>query len=404
MREIEKLIAQAQYRSSESTRERIRSHIDEAWQNHMPGQAGASVPRGGGRSIISRSSKLAIAALLLLVTGLFISLLNKSAHPAYAIEDTARALENIRYFHFRFVTASGNPDREAWVEYDPNDSIKNVRVDFHNYDAVMVWSENATQYWRRKMNQLRIFDDREYTDKILFFVRRYDPKQAIGYLQKKEGVRIDVRQPFDGADPITVTVTYEPNTFVIGSPKLGMRELFHIDPSTKLVTAVEVHYLHEGRYLETGVWEYIDYNQPFEPSIFDLRSEAPHDVSCSDTTAIDMGVEQDQLSNDDVAVEVVREFLDAWVSRDYDRAAKIHGYMDPEEQNNVHRMLREKDLTRVLSIGTPTSPQRPAAGGLLVPCVVEFEKDGRIESEHIEFRVSEGAKGRWRIRDHHTGA
>ena len=309
----------------------------------------------------------------------------------------------MRFFHFQYVADSNGPDREAWIEYDPNGIIRNVRVNFYGIKATMVWSPRSTQYWRWESEEFLIFEDLEYTDKILFFVQRYDPRQAIGYLQQRAeqgGIQVDIGPSDRNTDPITVTVTYDPNTFVIGVPRPGMRELFHIDPSTKLITQVEVQAFQEDRYVDKGRWDYVDYNRPFEPGIFNLRSEVPADVNCSDTTGILMGIEQGWLSEEEIAVKVVREFLDAWASEDYDRAIQIHGYTSARQAKSIRdRLLQRRNVMRVLSIGPAVIPERPLRG-LLTPCTIEYEEDGEVKTGSLELRVSEGSRGRWRIRDH----
>jgi hypothetical protein len=266
----------------------------------------------------------------------------------------------------------------------------------------MVWSQGITQYWRWDSNELSIFDDQEYTDKVLFFVRRYDPRQAIGYLQERAqegGIQMEISPSADGTAPITVTVTYDPNTYMIDKPKPCMRELFSIDPASRLIRRVQVETLTDGRYVSAGVYEYLDYNQPFAPGLFDLKREAPANVNYSDTTGIAMGIEQGSLSNAEVAVKVVREFLDAWAAKDYARAAQVHGYMATGEAQSLRdKVLRSKDILRVLSLDSPVVPELSLTG-LLVPCAVEYEENGTTRTGRFEFRVSKSSQNRWRIRD-----
>ncbi len=400
-KDIEDLVAQVRYRGSVRARERIHSRIAEAWPYRTTGEADTTVRSYLGRTTMSRWPKVACIALALVVGGMWLSLLNESTGPAYALEQTADAVRDMRFFHFRYLAGSDWPDREAWIEYDPNGLIRNVRVNFYGIKATMVWSPRGTQHWAWESEEFLIFDDQEYTDKILFFVQRYDPRQAIAYLQQRAeqgGIQVDIGPSDRSTDPITVTVTYDPNTFVIGAPKPRMRELFHIDPSTKLVTQVEVHAFQEGRYVDKGLWDYVDYNRPFEPGIFDLRSEVPADVNCSDTTGIPMGVEQGQLSDEEIAVKVVREFLGAWASKDYDRAIQIHGYTAAREAKSIrNKLLQRKNVMQVLSVGPPVVPERPLRG-LLTPCTIEYEEDGEVKTGSLELRVSEGSRGRWRIR------
>ncbi len=280
-REIEGLIAQVQYRNQSVIRARVHRRLEELWQRHA--KTGAHPGRTLEASRMVKVRPVAFAAAVLIVLGVLGGLLHRSASPAYALEQTIAAVKDIRYFHFQF-TGPEKLDKEAWIEYDPEGSLQNVRVNFHTRDnnSAMVWSQGITQYWSQHSNQLSIFDDQEYTDKVLFFVRRYDPKQAIGYLQERAqegGIHVEISQSANDTDPITVTVTYDPNTFLIDKPKPRMREFFSIDPASKLIRRVQVETLAEGRYVNSGVYEYMDYNQPFKPGLFDLKREAPADVN-----------------------------------------------------------------------------------------------------------------------------
>lgn len=121
-------------------------------------------------------------------------------------------------------------------------------------------------------------------------------------------------------------------------------------------------------------------------------------MNISDTTEIPMGIEQGQLSDEEVAVEVVREFVEAWAARDYERATQIHGYVAFGEARSIRdNLLRKKTILRVISVGPPVLPEPPLAG-LCVPCEIEYEEDGRTRTGPLEFRASERSRGRWCIR------
>ena len=388
--DIEGLIAQARYKGNAAVRERIQRHLADLWRGHGPAGAG----------VMTLVSRVAIAASVVVTIAILSVLLGRSGGPVYALDQTLDAVRGIRYFHFQLGESRDQPNREAWVEYDPNGSIRNVRVNYYDMNTVTVWSDGVSQYWWRDSNNLSIYEDSEYTEKILYFVRRHDPRQAITYLQERGregGIRVEINQSDDDADPITVTVTYDPNTYLIGKPMPGMRELYRIDPTTKWITRVEIERLEQDRYLRAGVWEYVDYNRPFDPNTFDLKAEAGADVKVSDTTGIAMGVEQGTLSDEEVAVQLVREFLDAWVAKDYDEASRIYGFMAAGPRDSFLTFLLRKSILRVISLG-PAVRTDPPLRGLYVPCEVEYEEDGREATMHLRAHVSRYAESRWCIR------
>jgi len=399
-KKMEDRVAEARYSGSDSVHRRIRSHLDEAWQRHL-GHHGILVRLGIGGNAVARLSKVAFAALLLAFAAVWIVQIDRTTGSAYALQQTADAVGKIRYFHFQFVARPKEPAREAWIEYDPNDVIRNVRVNFYDQNSVMVWSEQATQYWKQDSHEMWVFRDDEYTEKILYFVQRHDPRQAIAYLQERAehgGIRVDITQPQASTDPIIVTIEYDPNTYLIGKAQPRMREFYRIDPLTKLITSMDVEAFVDGRYMDKGTWEYIDYNRPFDSKTFDLKAEVPADANWSDTTGVVMGIEQGRLSDEEVAVQLVREFLNAWVAKDYDKAAQIYGYAAMGETKGLARMLSRRNVVQVVSIGPPVRAEEPLRG-LFVPGEVEFEENGRKAAMHFNMQVSQYSRGYWRIRD-----
>jgi len=398
---IEERIAQVRYISNASARERIRRRLDDLWRRHQPAGTGTRTRSIFGGTTRARLSGMALAASVIVVTGLLIGLLSKSTGHAYALDQTLDAVKDIRYFHFRYLKGSDRPAKEAWVEYDPNGYIRNVRVNYYDMNTVTVWSDGISQYWWRDRKELCIWEDSEYTDKILFFVRRYNPRQAIAYLQERAregGIRVDIDQPEGDAESVTVTVAYDPNTFLIGKPAPRARELFRIDPATKWITRVEIETFQQDRFVRDGAWEYVDYNRPFDPNTFDLKAEAGADVNVSDTTGIAMGIEQGGLSDEEVATQLVREFLDAWAAKDYDKAAQLHGYAAAGETNSLAALLSKKNILQVVSLGPPVRAEQPPRG-LFVPGEVEYEENGQKAVMHLRTHVSQYSEGRWRIRD-----
>lgn len=389
--DIEGLIARVWYRGDAAARERIQGRLDDAWRRRTP------VPT----RMTAALSRVAMAASVVLAIGVLGVLLTRSGGPVYALDQTLDAIRDIRFFHFRLLTGSDRPNREAWVEYDPNGSIRNVRVNYYDSNAVAVWSDGITQYWSPDIGELAIFEDSEYTDKILYFVGRHDPRQAITYLEERgrdAGIDVSIDQPKGVDDPVTVTVVYEPNTYLIGKPMPRMRELFRIDPVTKWITRVEVERLDQDRYLPAGVWEYVDYNRPFDPGTFDLKTEAGAEVKVCDTTGIDMGVGQGGLSDEEVAVRLVQDYLDAWAAKDYDSAAKLFRYISLRVKDDMVKMLGRKDFQRVVSLGSPVRAEPPVLGWY-VPAEVEYEENGHRTVVTFRVHVSPYAEGRWCIRD-----
>jgi hypothetical protein len=353
--------------------------------------------------------KLVTAAAVILIAAIGISLLQNSSTTAYAVEQTIEVGQGVRYLHFYYYTSLGSstPDKEAWLEYDDSRQIKNIRVNWYDQpsgDLAAVWKEGRTQYWTKKAKTLKFFEDEIYTQKFVVFAKRYDPTRTVENLydlQRKGDVEIEVKEPANRTYPIILTGTYLPNTFITEGTSPQMREIVFVDQVTKLVTSIELYELEDGKYVACGLWKYPDYDTLFEPGIFDLESEAPADVKRLDLMTLDIGLEQTDLTKKEIAVKVVRSFLQALIAKDYDRAIKIYGYEDPDEKEGLLERFEKLNIVRIISIDDPITPRLDAGGQLEVPCKVELEEDGRIIEWQIEGVFAQrviGHANRWCVK------
>jgi hypothetical protein len=353
-------------------------------------------------------AKLVTAAAVILIAAIGISLLQNSATTAYAIEQTIEAGQDMRYLHFYFSSLDSNTTfKEAWLEYDDSGQIKNIRVNWYNQlsgDMVAVWKEGGTQYWTKKKKTLKFFEDEIYTKKFVGFAKRYDPTRTVENLydlERKGDVEIEIQESPDKTKPIILTCTWLPNTFITEGTSPQMREIVFVDQVTKLVTSIELYELVDDKYVGLGCWKYPDYDTLFEPGIFDLEEEAPADVKRLDLMTLDIGLEQTDLTKKEIAVKVVRSFLQALITKDYDRAIKIYGYEDPDEKEGLRKRLEKLNIVRIISVDDPISPRMDSSGKLEVPCKVELEEDGQIIEWQIEGVFTQrviGHPNRWCVK------
>jgi len=358
----------------------------------------------------SRITKLTIAAALLIAAVVTITFIDKSASLAYAFEQTMTAVEGMRYFHFKqFVY---QPDRclgkEAWVEYGPTGTVKNLRFDVYDVcdnsnnkgkiSQSVVWKEGKTECWTRGGN-LKFLEDEGYSAKILFFASRYNPKGALEYLEslEKEGkVKIQIEEPTTSHDDILVTAIYKPNTYLLQRQMPAMKDVYHIDNVSRLVKAVEAFHLEPNSTELLAEWQYCDYNQPFAPELLDLNKEAPSDVNRIDMMAMDIGIEQGDLSDSAIAVEVASQFLDALVNEDYTLAGKLVNGEMTEQQ--VRQEFGNSHILQVISIGEPKTDQYMR---WIVPVKIMVEKDGKTIEQEFTLKSGKvlGHPTRWAVQE-----
>jgi hypothetical protein len=394
-RRIEKLIANHRLAAQAETHDRILGSLLDTWRQHQGRRSARQRPALWEILMRKRITKLGLAAAAILVAVLLVSLLTTSSTPAYALEQTIEATRNMRWFHFQWFGGTDSaPGKEAWVERGDSGEVRSVRVNFHEPPQTQVWRQGSTQIWDQGRHRLELCEDDMLTARMIRFAERYDPRGAVEYLRRLEAkgdVRIEIRQSKDGISPVTVTVTYEPNTFLVDRPSPPTRELFSVDPQSKLIQSVEIHTSKDGVYSPRGHWRYCDYNQPFEPGLFNLEDEVPPEVArinVNQATA-GLGVERGGLTKDETAIKVVREFLEALIAKDYDTAVRIVGiwHTEPERKAALRRQLENWHVVRIVSMDAPLPPPPMAGPGTLqVPCTVEVQKEGQaVEVQRCTF-------------------
>lgn len=394
-RSIEKLVVNLHHPADAGTHDRILGHLLDTWRQHQ--EQRSAQPRPAFREILMEKpiTKWSLAAAAVLVGAVLVALLNTSSTPAYALEQTIEATRNMRWFHLKYSPARADDklQREAWVERGDAGEVCRVRVNFYEQHETQVWRRGCTQIWNEGRHRLELCEDDALTARMIRFADRYDPKGALEHLGRMaaEGrVRIEVQQSSDGVSPNVVTGTYEPNTYLLDRPSPPVREQFFVDPQSKLIQSIEMYLLKDGVSSPAGVWQYCDYNQPFEPAIFDLENEAPPEVTrinVNEATA-GLGVERGTLTREEIAVKVAREFFEALIAKDYDTAVRIFGtwHTEPERKAALRRQCENWNVVRIVSIGTPPPPPPMTGPGTLrVPCTIEVQKEGQaVEVQHAE--------------------
>jgi len=358
----------------------------------------------------SRITKIAAAAVIIVAVALSITVLEQSVTPAYAIEQTVEAYQGIRYLYFYYYPCTIDKlGKEAWIQYDANGNIKNIRVNLYNREGKNkhleeVWREGKTFLWRSYQNTLEIDESTVYTPMMLDFAEGYDPKQAVEYLYKdqQEGrCQIDIEEGVREDEPIRITGRYLQGKYLTSQRDHlpPIRDVLVVDPKTKLVTRIEVYKVLEDRIELHGVYK--DYNyQPFDPNIFDIEKEVPDDAIITiDYYTEDvntLGLEQGTLTREQVAHAVTREFFNALISKDYEKAGQLFGGMLGDE---VEQRFGELNVVRLVSIGDRVKAQ----GGFpsYYPCVVEIEENGKLSQWQPKVyigKVPPNHMNRWKIK------
>ena len=356
----------------------------------------SAIVRPNRRRIIMRNriTKLAVAAVIILIAVFGITLLDHSASSVYAIEQTIKAYDGIRYLHTYYYSCTAHKiPKEAWIQYDENGDIENIRGNLYNVAGEnnhieMVWNEGATLIWKSYQNTFEIDESGDYTPVMLGFANGIDPKKAVesAYRKQEKGrCQIEIEEGSNDNEPIKITARYPLGKYSIVKSLPEMHDVLVVDKKTKLVIRKEVYKVVEDRIELWGVYKDYD-NQPFDPNIFDIEKEIPDDairiVHYNVDDVNEVGIDEGSLSPEEAHHVVIEEFFNALIAKDYNKAGLLFGGMPPDE---VELEFGRFNVMRLVSIG-----DRVKRGDGLpshYPCVVEIKENGNLSQWEPKVRV-----------------
>ena len=328
------------------------------------------------RLIMNRFTKLAAAAVIIIAVVLSVTLFDKTIPRAYALEQTIQASHSVRYLHIQSFVSPDQEPGKTWVEFDEMGQVKNVRIDLPEWAGggdgpkLIVWKENKAQLWMKKKKSLVTIKDKTVAAQMVKMVEQLDPKLAVERLQTKEEqgkIKLEIEEPKDKAEPIIVTATS-----IEKDDSPFQRMVLFIDQATKLVISVELYVLQGEQYQKAITLEYYDYNQPIDPKMFTM-DDIPDDVMRVDQTTQEIGLVQENLTGEEIAVKVVREFYEALIAKDYAKAGRLFEGIPAEK---IKEMFGDMNIVGIVSISEPIPHPYPGVGGFQVHCEIEIEKDG----------------------------
>jgi len=320
----------------------------------------------------SRITKLAAAAVIIVAVVLSISVFDKSIGTAYAIEQTIEANRGLWFIHLKCEPSTHGHVDEIWAQFDDNRQLTNLRMNF--LDTVdgpkdVVWKEGKAEVWFKANKGIAVLKEKNILAQLKMSYKSFDPKligEQLYYVQADEKKQIEIQESRSKDESITITWT-----------RNGFRTVYKVDPETKLLQQFEKYELKDGEYKFLGRTRYLDYNQPFDPEIFVLNP--PAEVMRADQTTQEVGMAKGDLSEEEIAVEMTRQFLEALIDQDYTKVGKLIANI-PAEWVKQQPFGKTKYI-RIVSIGKPVPYTK--TGSLRVPCKVEIEKDGKITVQSI---------------------
>lgn len=344
------------------------------------------------RLFMKRTIKFAAAAIIIIAALVSLTQLDKTVTPAYAIEQTMEANRSLRFIHLKCEPA-GEGIEELWAQFDENGQLQNLRMNFPNTvdgPKDVVWQEGKAEVWFKKKNSIAVVREEAMLARLKMSYADFDPKLIVENLyrsQSNEKVQIEIQDSHSKDQPIIITSTTN-----------GFRDVFKVNPETLLLEQIEKYALKEGQYAFLGSIKYLDYNQLAAADVFVLNP--PADVMRVDQTTQAIGLEQGQMTNDEVSIEVVRRFWQAIIDNDYQTAGQMMEGIPAEALKKIFTENFKAKVVKIISVGPVKPHPNPATQGVIVPCTLEIEADGQTTQQtfdRIGVRQVYNQPGRWTI-------
>lgn len=311
--------------------------------------------------------KLSTAAAVIALAVISVGLFNRSAVPAYAIEQTLEANRLVRHVHVK-IDPAGKGLAEAWAQFDEQGKPLQLRLEFPDTEdgpKTTIWRGDKAEVWLKAKKAHVIVNEPMALSKLAQVFELFDPRLGFesAYRDQAEGkVKLEIQTPANAMEPLVLTA--------ISLPDSEWKQVYKIDPASKRVLEFEKYRLIDGQHQFLSRFAY-SYDEEFAPDLFVLNP--PADVVLIDQTRQDIGVPREGLSDQELAVKVAREFFEALIAQDYNKAGCIFEGMPGER---LQKALGSLKFIRIVSIGTPTPHPNARTRFLCVPCEVEVSKDG----------------------------
>jgi len=398
---INKMINKLELKASARLDEKVHDAISAALEESEQTTSAIVKPSVWSTIMKNRISKLATAAVIIVAAALAITFMGRFTAHAYALEQTIQANHSIRYIHIRQLRPPHNEPILIWAQFDDIGDPMNLRLELPAWSQgtdgakVVTWKDNKATVWLKDKNFVVVVKEEDVAARMLEMAEENDPAAIVRHLRKLENdgqVRIEIKQPSDKSKPIVLTAKYMPE-----SATPNQKLVVFVDQASKLALSSELYELENGTYQKCKVLEFYDYNKEINPKMFVLENEEPTDVTRINQMTQDIGLAQGELSNEAVAAKVVRCFFEALISKDYAEAGRLYQGIPLDKMQKSFGGIK---FVRIISIG-PAAPHPIAAtGGLIVPCTVEIEKDGKViqwKLDQVGVRPVYNQPNRWTI-------
>ncbi len=314
----------------------------------------------------SRITRFAAAATIIVAAVVSISVFNKSMPAAFGIEQVIDAYNDVLFLHVKQYRPDQQQPNEFWIKSDEFGRVAKARYYLPvTEDGVklITWTPQRAEIWFKTKNGFLICQSKRVEDWMQSIVEQCQPKLVMKKLledQKAGKVDLDIQKPQDKQKPVLVVATYKSEQ---------KKEIYYINQATDLITVIEFYRIDENKEVLKSTMEFFDYNVPIDEKMFSLENEVPGDVTAVNQLTQLIGIPQGNMTEEQAAAETVRQFFQALIDKDYEKAGSIFSGISEEEAKKYFSKL---NVTAIISIGTPTPHPKCGPHSFRVPCELEI--------------------------------
>ena len=335
-------------------------------------------------------TKLAVAAAIIIAVTLSIQLWNKSTSSVYAFEQTVKAMKGKRSFHIQTYFQQRRKD-EYWAEFDKEGKLIRFRQEEDKGPRgamVTLWKNGIRSHYYPPPWSIHLMSRVDNTGGGMEGLEEFDPEtivQEIHALVEAGDAVMEVQDPPPYVHLKTIHVTR-----IDGKP---LKQVLVVNPDTKFVVRIDDYWTREENVFHHGI-EVLEYNETMDPRLFE--PDTTQDTITIDQVSQEVGLAQADMSNEELACEIVRQVLEAWAVADYAKAGKLFGGAPPELLLREH--YRTLKPNKIISIGRPVLIEHTPTV-LRAKCTYEVERDGQVKTVSPTFTVDrvDGQPGRWYV-------
>ena len=321
------------------------------------------------RIMKSKITKIAVAAVIIVAGLLSITLFEKSIPSAYAIGQVIEAYNSIRFLHVKRFNTDQEEPLEYWIKSDEQGNIANARyylpehVSPEDGAKLITWTPEKAELWFKRKNSYLIFQSKRIEGWMRSFLEQSQPKLVMKKLleeQKAGTVDIDTQEPSEKQKPITIIATYKTK------PK---KEIYYINQATDLITSIEFYNVENNQDVLVSTTEFYDYNVAIDEKMFSIEDEVPKDVHLVDWLNQLIGIPQGNMTDEQAALETVRQFFQALIDNDYKKVGLIYSGAYEERAKEYFGHL---NVTAIISVGPATPYPQCGPHSFSVLCEAEL--------------------------------